>query len=140
MANKNWMFGLVVLVIIIGLSVWGFSRSKTSADPKIIAGASNEPTGVASKPITGQEDYFDQNATVMEFYQPNCGWCQKESAVMEELAKQGYKVKPMNAAADQSFWTKYNVSGTPTFVAANGDKIEGYQTADQLKTFLDAHK
>jgi len=138
--NKNWGVGLIVLVLLIAISVWGFSKSQSLPKLPSKTVASGEPTDVASKPISDNEVYFDNNASVMEFYQPNCGWCQKESPILENLAKQGYKVKPMNAAADQTLWQKYNVSGTPTFIAANGDKLEGYQTEDQLKKFLDAHK
>ncbi len=139
MQNKSWILGLVVLVIIIGLGIWGFTR----IDNKKVAGESTnseseEPTD--GHLITGQEIYFDNNASVMYFYQPNCGWCIKESPILEELASEGYRVKPMNAAADPTMWTIYKVSGTPTFVAANGDRLEGYQTKEALKAFLDAHK
>jgi protein-disulfide isomerase len=137
--NKNWIVGLVILVLIVGLGVWGFTSKKTIV-PSQPNSNSAEPFDNPATPITANEPYFDANAQVMEFYQPNCGWCQKESPILTDLAKQGYRVKPMNTAADQSLWTKYGVTGTPTFMAANGDKLAGYQTEDQLKAFLDAHK
>jgi thiol-disulfide isomerase/thioredoxin len=137
--NKNWIVGLVILVLIVGLGIWGFSSKKPNA-PSESNSNSSEPFDNPATPITTNEPYFDSNAKVMEFYQPNCGWCQKESPILQDLAKQGYRVKPMNVAADQSLWTKYGVTGTPTFVAASGDKLTGYQTEDQLKTFLDTHK
>jgi protein-disulfide isomerase len=121
------------------VGIWGIGKSNQKRISGEATNASIEEPASGGT-ITGKEAYFDPNATVMEFYQPNCSWCQKESAVLEDLAKQGYRVKPMDTAADQSLWTKYNVSGTPTFVAANGDKLEGYQTEDKLKAFLDAHK
>lgn len=144
MQKNNWIVGLVVLIVIIVVSAWGFSKSKISADAvqKVSNVASNveETLPTADNIIKDNEPYFDANAKVMEFYQPSCGWCIKESSILVDLAKQGYRVKPMNAAADQTLWQKYNVSGTPSFVASNGDKLEGYQTEDALKAFLDSHK
>ena len=154
MENKNWVVGLVILIIIVALSAWGFSKNKTSVNtikPNIKTTSSavvpssptdrlTETVPTADNLITPNEPYFDNNASVMEVYQPSCGWCITESSILTDLAKQGYRVKPMNAAADPSIWTKYNVSGTPTFIAANGDRLDGAQTEDKLKAFLDAHK
>jgi protein-disulfide isomerase len=138
MENKNWLVGLVVLVVLLGGGLWGLSK----VDKKVTgfqAGGSVEGPADPGQ-MTGKEVYFDENASVMEFYQPNCSWCVKQSPILENLAKQGYRVKPMDAASNPEYWTKYNVSGTPTFLAANGDKLEGYQTEEALKAFLDAHK
>jgi protein-disulfide isomerase len=143
MENKNWGIGLVVLVLIIGLSAWGFSKSKPSGvgnNPVSPTTASGEPAGLVAKPITGQEVYFDSNAKVMEFYQSNCGWCQKQSEVLEVLAKEGYRVKPMDTAANPNYLKQYNISGTPTLLAPNGDRLEGYVEEAKLREFLDAHK
>lgn len=136
MENKNWIVGLIVLVLIIGGSIWGLSK----INPKKVAGEQTTIEEPSSGTITGKEAYFDANAPVMEFYQPNCSWCVKQSAVLEDLAKEGYRVKSMDAAANPDYWKQYNVSGTPTFIAANGDKLEGYQTKEALKAFLDSHK
>ena len=143
MENKNWIFGLVVFIIIAGYAAWGFSKNKASADvlkPVAASTDSGETIPTADNLIKSDEPYFSADAKVMEFYQPSCGWCIKESPILVDLSKQGYRVKPMNPAADQSLWQKYNVSGTPTFLAANGDRLNGYVPEDQLKTFLDNHK
>lgn len=130
MQNKNWILGLVIVVAaVVALGYWGF---KSNTDKT----ATSNATPVA--------DYYDENAPVMEFYQDTCSWCIKEKSVLEQLGAQGYKVKPMNIGPNypdhQSWWKDYNVSGTPTFVAKNGDKLEGYQNYDKLKAFLDLHK
>ena len=144
MEKRNWIVGLVFLILIVGLSFWGFNKNKISADtltkPGQSPAAMTETAPTATNLITPDEPYFDNNASVMEVYQPSCGWCITESPILKDLAKQGYRVKPMNAAADQTIWTKYNVQGTPTFIAANGDRLNGAQTEVQLKAFLDAHK
>jgi len=135
---------LVVLIIIVGLAAWGFGKNKNNANvitkaiPTTVGMTETIPT--KDNLIKDNEPYFDANATVMEVYQPSCGWCITESPILTDLAKEGYRVKPMNAAADQTIWTTYKVSGTPTFIAANGDRLEGAQTKEQLKAFLDSHK
>ena len=139
MENKNWIVGVVILVLIIGLAAWGFSSKKPNV-PGQPNSNSEVPFDNPATPITPNEPYFDANAQVMEFYQPLCGWCQKESPILTDLAKQGYRVKPINLKDDKASGIKYGVDSTPTFVATNGDKLVGYQTEDQLKTFLDAHK
>lgn len=130
MQNKNWILGLVVVVVaIVALGIWGF---KSNVKPQVAGQSASLPS------------YYDDNATVMEFYQDSCSWCIKQKTVLEELGKEGYKVKSMNIGPNypdhQSWWKDYNVSGTPTFVAKNGDRLEGYQAADKLKVFLDSHK
>jgi len=130
MKDKSWILGLVIVVAaIVALGVWGF-RSNT-----------NKPTAENTPAVAS---YYDDNAPVMEFYQDSCSWCIKQKDVLAQLGAEGYRVKSMNIGANypdhQSWWKDYNISGTPTFVAKNGDRLEGYQTADKLKTFLDSHK
>lgn len=134
MENKNWVFGLVVLLIIVGLSAWGFTKSKNDPN-KAVAGA-NEPA------VAGVADtsFFDENATIMFFYYDGCSWCTKEKAVLSELAPEGYRVKPMNVEENRDLWKQYNINGTPTFVAANGQRQEGFLEKDALKAWLDANK
>lgn len=133
MENRNWVFGLIVLIIILGLSTWGFS--KNVKDPgKNIAGVS-EPTVKVS-----DTSFFDENASIMLFYSDSCGWCNKQKEVLSQLAPEGYRVKPMDVAKNPDYWKQYNVSGTPTFIAANGQRQEGYLEKDALKAWLDANK
>ena len=131
MKNK-WIIGAVILgIIIIGIGIWIWTKSsqKSSTPP------SNQ------NQATGTDSYFAEDAKVMYFYSDGCHWCQKEKAeVLPKLGAEGYKVKPMNVGTDTSLWTKYNIEGTPTFVAANGDRLVGYQEYDALKKFLDSHK
>lgn len=135
--SSQWIIGLVlVIVAVVALGIWGFDRNK------------NNPT--AAGPQTAEsvnlenQSYYDDNANVMEFYQDSCSWCIKEQTVLAELGGQGYRVKSMNIGPNhpdnQGWWEQYNISGTPTFLAKNGDRLEGYQTADKLKAFLDTHK
>jgi len=134
MESKNWVFGLVVLVIIVGLSAWGFSKNKDNPT-KGIAGA-NEPE------VTTVTDtsFFDDNASIMFFYSDGCGWCQKEKVVLSELSPEGYRVKPMDVGKNQDLWKQYDIQGTPTFIAANGARQAGYLEKDALKAWLDANK
>jgi len=130
MENKNWLVGLIALVIIVTVSIIGFSKlgNKNSAinDNRAVSGVVSE-------------SFFATDAKVMLFYSDQCSWCNKQKEVLARLAVEGYRVKPMDVGADQSLWEAYKINGTPTFVAENGDRLEGYQTDDKLKPWLDAH-
>jgi thiol-disulfide isomerase/thioredoxin len=136
MKKNRWILGLAILVIAIAiLSYWGFKRDtsgKNQAGPQATSQTSASPI------------YYSDTATVMEFYQDTCEWCIKEQPVLEQLGAQGYRVKPMNIGANhpenQSWWQQYNISGTPTFIAKNGDRLEGYHDYNSLKAWLDQHK
>ena len=130
MKGKNWIFGLVVIVVaVVAIGIWGFGKS----------GEKNTTTSNAS---TASATYFDTNAKVMYFYSDTCHWCLQEKTVLEKLGSEGYKVKPMNVGNDQSLWTTYNISGTPAFIAdsGKGDKFVGFKEYEPLKAWLDQHK
>lgn len=131
MENKNWIVGLIALIIIVVVAVVGFNKmggqNKNDNEPKAVSGVTTD-------------NYFADDAKVMYFYSDGCSWCIKEKEVLGKLGAEGYRVKSMNVGNDPSLWETYKVSGTPTFIAENGDRLEGYQTEDKLKPFLDAHK
>lgn len=136
--NKNMLFGIALVIIVVGgLTYWGY---KTNVGKTGTAG----PQVAGETTISPNEPYFDDNAKVMEFYQETCEWCIKESPVLRKLAEQGYRVKAMNIGPNhpenQHMWQDYKIKGTPTFVAQNGDHLEGYNDYDKLKAFLDTHK
>lgn len=134
MKDKRWILGLfIVVAAIVALGIWGFKNSgKDTTSPQV----SGESTEIQA--------YFDENATVMYFYQDTCSWCIKEKDVLTKLGAEGYRVKPMNIGANQpdnqGFWQQYNISGTPAFIAKNGDRLEGYSDYNKLKPWLDQHK
>lgn len=136
MQKNNWVLGLVVFLVIVGFGIWGFSKSKPGS-VKSVAGVS-EPD--VSNVAVDTSKFFDENATIMFFYSDGCGWCTKEKAVLSTLAVDGYKVKPMDVGKNPDLWKTYNVKGTPTFIAANGQRQEGYMEKDALKAWLDANK
>jgi hypothetical protein len=135
MQKNNWVFGLVVLVIVMGLSIWGFGNG--TANPTGATTPSNVEPTVAG---VDTSNFFDDNATIMFFYSDGCGWCSKEKLLLAELADEGYKVKPMDVGKDTSLWKTYNISGTPAFIDKNGQRSEGYMEKDVLKAWLDTHK
>ena len=83
--------------------------------------------------------YADDRSPVMYFYQDTCSHCIAMKPIMTDLAAEGYRVKMMNAGKDASLWRTYNIEGTPTWVAANGDRIVGEQSKDALRLWYDAH-
>ncbi|MFQ5405942.1 MAG: thioredoxin family protein [Candidatus Micrarchaeia archaeon] len=84
--------------------------------------------------------YEDDSSPVMYFYSPTCSHCIAMTPILEKLGSSGgFRVKPMNVKANPSYWTQYSVEGTPTWVAANGDRIVGEQTEVFLRVWLESH-
>lgn len=83
--------------------------------------------------------FADDASPVMYFYQESCVHCQAMKPILNELAGEGYRVKIMDVGTHAEYWTQYNISGTPTWVAANGDRLVGEQGKDGLRAWLDKH-
>jgi protein-disulfide isomerase len=138
MISKKMIFigaGLVVVLGLAGASCINIDANKNASLLEQDRVASN----LTSDSSTNAE-YYSQDAKVMEFYSEYCGWCVKQKDVLASLAKQGYKVKPMDVGAHQDYWQQYGISGTPTFVGPDGQKVVGYQDEAALKAFLDKYK
>ncbi len=60
--------------------------------------------------------------------------------MLQKLGAEGYRVKPMDVGKSASLWSEYSINGTPTFIAENGDRLEGYRDYRPLKNWLDQHK
>lgn len=133
--KKDWIITVILgLAIIIGLGISGYFKLSKK-------GNTNDQTKPsASATVAGAASYFAEDSKVMYFYSDYCHWCQQEKEVLAELGNEGYKVKPMNVGESPDLWKQYNIEGTPTFVAANGDRLVGFQKKDALKTWLDQHK
>ena len=83
--------------------------------------------------------FADDQSPVMYFYQDSCIHCKAMKPILDELGQQGYRVKLMNAEKNPQYWTQYNVTGTPMWVAQNGDRLEGEQSKADLQAWFDAH-
>lgn len=135
--RKDWaLISIISLILVVGLGLIGYlklSRKPIIANP--LPSSSQQVAGVTSHP------YFSEDANVAYYYSDFCHWCQKEDAeVLTPLAQEGYRVKPMNVGEKPELGAQANVTGTPTFIASNGDRLVGFQTKEKLKAFLDAHK
>lgn len=134
--RKDWILITIVgLILVVGLGLVGFlklSKKEIVANP------------VSSSPViagTAAAEYFSDDAKVMYFYSDFCHWCQKEKdEVLIPLGKDGYRVKPMNVGEKPDLGTQFNVNGTPTFVASNGDRLVGFKEKNELKSWLDQHQ
>jgi len=90
---------------------------------------------------TQTEVYFDDNANVMYFYSPNCSHCIQEKPILTELAKEGFRVKPMNIQDNASLADQYKIKGTPEFISQkDGARLEGFREKDPLRDWLSQHK
>jgi len=133
--RKDWIITVILgLVIIIGLGVSAYYKLSKKDN------STGEAKPNASSTVAGVATFFTEDAKVMYFYSDYCHWCQQEKEVLAELGNDGYKVKPMNVGENPDFGKQYNIEGTPTFVAGNGDHLVGFQKKDALKTWLDQHK
>jgi thiol-disulfide isomerase/thioredoxin len=83
--------------------------------------------------------YADDKSPVMYFYSETCSHCIAMKPILAELAAEGYRVKMMNAGADASLWQTYSITGTPTWLAANNERIVGEQSKEALRAWFDAH-
>lgn len=83
--------------------------------------------------------YFDDTSPVMYFYSDQCHYCQQQKPILEKLAGEGFRVKQMDVLAHPEYWAQYGITGTPTFVAANGDKQVGFTEERALREWLAAH-
>ena len=138
--RKDWvLISIVGLILLVGLGLAVYlkvTKKTVIANPV----PSSSVKEVAGENIA-EAEFFSDEASVMYFYSDFCHWCQKEKdEVLTELGKEGYKVKPMNVGEKPDLGREFNVTGTPTFVAANGDQLVGFQEAGPLKSFLDQHQ
>ena len=88
---------------------------------------------------SAQASYVSAKSPVIYVYQDDCVHCQAMHPIMVDLGSQGYRVNALDAQTNTSIWTIYNVSGTPTWIAANGDRLVGEQSEADLKAWLDSH-
>lgn len=134
--RKDWaLISIIGLILVIGVGLIGYLKVG-----KKEIGANPLPSDQEIAGVTTSVTYFSDTAKVMYFYSDSCHWCQKQKEVLQELAKDGYQVKPMDLGKNQDLAKQYNVSGTPTFIVEGGERVEGYQTKDQLKPLLDKYK
>lgn len=136
--NKKIVY-IAAFVIVAGLAgvlYWSLHNSNST----VAEGSQATPTVAGAETDNSDTPYFSQDAKVMLFYSEYCSWCIKEKEVLKELSKDGYKVKPMDVGKNQSYWTDYQINGTPTFIAPDGTRAVGYQDKEKLKAFLDKYK
>ncbi|HLD75575.1 MAG TPA: thioredoxin family protein, partial [Candidatus Norongarragalinales archaeon] len=68
----------------------------------------------------GAPAYASDASPVLYFYQDACHFCQQQKPILEELAKEGFRVKMMDVRANPGFWNSFKITGTPTFLVKNG--------------------
>ena len=84
-------------------------------------------------------EYYDGASPVMYFHSAACHFCQEQKAVLAQLSAKGYRVKSMDVGITPGYWQEYGISGTPTFLAANGDTKVGLTPKEELEPWLEAH-
>ncbi|TSC93997.1 MAG: hypothetical protein CEN91_46 [Candidatus Berkelbacteria bacterium Licking1014_85] len=136
-SGKNFGISLIILIIVVILGLWAMSNSNANSSSSSTTAASGSDVATASN--ANDKSYFDATSKVMYFWSPNCSWCQKQSVELETLVKDGYRVKNMNVSENTGYFDQYQIEGTPTFIADDGARVDGYKKADELKTWLDAH-
>lgn len=85
------------------------------------------------------KNFGDDASPVMYFYSETCEFCKKQMPILQDLSKEGFRVKLMDVGAHSEYWQQYSITGTPTFLAPNGDRHVGLTGIDELRTWLSAH-
>ncbi len=111
MKLSHWLIALVALIVIAGFV---FSMGSGNAVP-----------------------YFDSSSPVKYYYSDSCTHCIAMKPILTKLAGEGYRVNPQNVDKNPALWN--DISGTPTWIAANGEKIVGQQSEEVIKAWLDSH-
>ena len=88
---------------------------------------------------SGNEPYKDDRSPVMYFFSSTCRFCQQQAPILRELSAEGFRIKPMDVGKNPNYWEDYSVTGTPTFLAANGDRLDGFTQKEALRAFLAQH-
>lgn len=134
MGDKKWILGLVSLVVLIGMIVWGATISRKNNPVSQVEGQSTNSSTTAN--------YFAEDASVLYFYSDTCHYCILQKEVLAKLGQEGYRVKPMDVGKNPNYWKEYNIEGTPTFIAdkGKGERQVGYLEYQPLKNWLDSHK
>lgn len=137
--RKDWaLIAIFSAILVVGFGLAGYlkiAKKKIVANPLPSIQNNQEVAGAATN-----TSYFKEDAKVMYFYSDYCHWCQKEKEVLENLAKDGLAVKPMNVGEKPELAKQYNVSGTPTFIASSGERLVGYQSLEALKPWLEKNR
>jgi len=75
---------------------------------------------------------------VLYFWRTGCEYCTQEEPIIHQLLSEGYQIISIDIANEtmKQYATQYEITGTPTFVASNSERLIGYQTYDQLKEWI----
>ncbi len=84
-------------------------------------------------------NYGDPRSPVMYFYGESCHYCEQQEPILGTLAGEGFRVKLMDVGVHPEYWQQYGVSGTPMFMALNGDRRVGLTGEAELRQWLSAH-
>ena len=114
----NYIFPIAILVLLVGGYLFFTNQSKTGQ-----AIANDLPPA----------------GSVYYFFRAGCHFCEQEDPIIENLTNEGYNIVWMDVGIHQDYIEKYGVSGTPTFLASNGERHAGFLEYDALKAWLDQH-
>ena len=75
---------------------------------------------------------------VLYFWRTGCEYCAQEEPIIHDLLVERYQIISIDIANEtmKQYATQYEITGTPTFVASNSERLVGYQTYDQLKVWF----
>ncbi len=73
------------------------------------------------------------------FYSPECGTCNAQTPIVNELKAEGVPFVFMNILAHPNYISQYGISAVPTFLL-NGHKQAAYFTKPELLNFWNTYK
>ena len=138
MKFQKWHFGVISIILIVFavIVVWQIGINKNNSNKQgqgkvagVFSGDENISTNIdLTKPLF--------------FFSETCSHCQKMKPIVTDLQSQGYQIEWVDASSSQNeeLDNKYQITGVPTFVRPDGQKLIGEQDQQTLAIFLKDYK
>ena len=126
------------------LKIWYTQVSSPTEANRITRGAIDNKIYELIRTLEDNKDFVGDVVSIRNRFDiPSDGYSLKEWDEARKVKKEDKSYSKWKLELEKScreLGKQYNVTGTPTFIADNGDRLVGFQTKDQLKAFLDQHK
>ena len=135
---NNQMLLLIISVAVVGFIIFYSSSSKNSKKvPKLEI--SNEQTPIEQEQET-QPQPQRQEATVVLFYAPWCGYCKSIMPIWDNLSRKYPNLEKVDCDANKQVGQEQNVKSFPTIRAYVGDQMvqeyKGDRSQRDLEQFI----
>ena len=141
MKFQKWHFGLISIIVIVLALIWASNYYQSSKNNYTSAEKNQESSAATNSDSKDNSTAIDESKPLF-FYSDYCPHCQKMKPIVEKLQSQGYQIEwvDANARQNEKLNYKYQITGVPTFVRPDGQKLIGEQDEQTLADFLKDYK